>query len=186
MLEALDEIRRRVSTGEVEGLIVMATCANGAVLSRMVAEPPPPHGILILQDVAAEARNLFLEQFNKPDDGAPTLGVVDGGKPDDRQLPLPVDPANVRLEDCDELDTRALNVVRPAGTVAELAQLKLWDVLRSYGCGRKTMARFEALLRRFGLTWADAALVGYDQGKPSAEQLRAARDLAFPPPEVAT
>lgn len=80
MLEALDEVRKRVETGETVGLIIGSVRKDDHFMSRTVGEPPGPHGILVLESILLESKLFFLERNNLPDDGAPLLGAVDSPK----------------------------------------------------------------------------------------------------------
>lgn len=73
MTRNLEEMLRKVSTGEIVGLVIVAQTNTGYVLSRRSGEPPPPHGILILQDIADDAKQIFLDENFRPDDGRPRL-----------------------------------------------------------------------------------------------------------------
>lgn len=77
LLKSLDDLRRKVSTGEIESLVIVAGCEDGFVLTRVIGELMPPHGILILQEIAEEQRTIFLERNNKTDEGGPRLETVD-------------------------------------------------------------------------------------------------------------
>ncbi len=76
MLDALDEWRRKVSTGEITGLILAAITRDDLFLSRTVGDPPGPHGVLVLEDIVNDAKRIFLEQNNLPYDGGPGLGIA--------------------------------------------------------------------------------------------------------------
>ncbi len=77
LLKTLDDLRRKVMSEEIESLVVVAGCEDGFVLTRVIGELMPPHGILILQEIADEQRRIFLERNNKTDEGGPRLGAVD-------------------------------------------------------------------------------------------------------------
>jgi hypothetical protein len=77
MLDALDEWRRKVNTGEITGLILAAITKDDLFLSRTHGDPPGPHGVLVLEDIVNEAKRTFLERNNLPYDGAPGLGIAD-------------------------------------------------------------------------------------------------------------
>lgn len=83
MLEVLDEIARKVATGDVCGIVLVATCSDHDVLTRVMGQMPPPHGILILQDIAREARSMFLEKCDHYDDGRPRLRAADDDDEDE-------------------------------------------------------------------------------------------------------
>lgn len=76
LLEALDSFRRKVQTGEIVGLVLGGTSPEGYFFSRTVGQPPWPNGILVLQDMVAEARAIFLAQNNVSHDGGPSLAVA--------------------------------------------------------------------------------------------------------------
>ncbi len=80
MLHALDEVRKRVETGETVGLIIGSVRKDDHFMSRTVGKPPGPHGILVLEGILEDAKLFFLERNNLPDDGAPLLGAVDSPK----------------------------------------------------------------------------------------------------------
>lgn len=80
MLRNLEEIQRKVQTGAIDALVIVAHTTDRYVLTRVCGEPLPPHGVLILQELADEAKQIFLEEHNHPDDGRPRLraaGVVE-------------------------------------------------------------------------------------------------------------
>ncbi len=80
LLTTLDELRRKVETGEVTAMVAVVGCEDGYVLSRVTAVLPP-HGILLLQDITNESRERFLNANNQPDDGGPRLGVAKEDSP---------------------------------------------------------------------------------------------------------
>ena len=80
MLHALDEVRKRVETGETVGLIIGSVRKDDHFMSRTVGDPPGPHGILVMEDILEEAKALFLSRHNFPDDGAPLLVPVESPK----------------------------------------------------------------------------------------------------------
>ncbi len=73
MLETLDEFKRKVETGEIIGLFMLATCNDGHALTRAKGANPGPNGVMLLWKVAERGRDLFLNGHDKPDDGRPRL-----------------------------------------------------------------------------------------------------------------
>lgn len=73
MLRDLEEIQRKVTTGEVIGIVLVVHTTDHSVLSRVSGDPPTPLGVLILQEIADDARRSFLDANNHPDDGRPRL-----------------------------------------------------------------------------------------------------------------
>lgn len=77
MIKVLDEFRRKVETGEIVGLYMIASCSDGYAIERAKGAPPLPQGILMLQVTAEHARDIFLGGHVSPDDGRPRLRATD-------------------------------------------------------------------------------------------------------------
>lgn len=77
MLLDIEEIQRKVTTGEIIGIALVAHTTDRYVLSRCCGEPLPPHGVLILQELAEEARRIFLDDNYHLDDGRPRLRAAE-------------------------------------------------------------------------------------------------------------
>lgn len=77
MLKDLDEFRRKVETGEIVGLYMLARCSDGYAIDRAKGAPPLPQGVLMLQVTAERARDIFLDGHISPDDGRPRLRTTD-------------------------------------------------------------------------------------------------------------
>lgn len=77
MLEGLETFRRKVETGEIVGIVMVAQCDDGYVLDRSIGEPPSPAGILILQDIASVAADIFRAKHHTEDDGKPRLRATE-------------------------------------------------------------------------------------------------------------
>ncbi len=82
MLATLRNYQRKVETGELVGLILMGVQKSDYILTAQVGEPPGPHGCLLLQEIAADAKAHFLGTNVEPDDGRPLMAPVPGSKPD--------------------------------------------------------------------------------------------------------
>jgi hypothetical protein len=86
LLDAVESLRRKVETGEVIGLVIGATTPNDYFLSMTVGKAPGPHGILIFEDLVAQAKRTILEQ-NVPQASGPSLGVapMEGAEPNSQE-----------------------------------------------------------------------------------------------------
>lgn len=62
MLDLLDDIRRRINTGEVEGLMVLMVCQDDSTITCYSGDPPGACGVLNAQRMADDAREAFFER----------------------------------------------------------------------------------------------------------------------------
>ncbi len=81
MLSTLRDYERKVETGELVGLIVMGVKKDDYITTAQVGDPPGPHGCLLLQQIAEDAKAHFLDTNVEDDDGKPLMAPVPGSKP---------------------------------------------------------------------------------------------------------
>lgn len=81
MLATIRDYQRKVETGELVGLILMGVKKDDYITKAQVGEPPGPHGCLLLQGIAADAKDHFLGTYVEPDDGKPLMAPVPARKP---------------------------------------------------------------------------------------------------------
>ena len=81
MLEALDVLRRRVETGQVQGFMVFAEGHDETMYAARRGQPPSAPAILALRRYVMEAEELFFELNFGIDDHVPLMTVLEGGEP---------------------------------------------------------------------------------------------------------
>lgn len=78
MLRKLDDVRRRVETGEIRGVMCFAEREDGSVLGTRAGSPAGAAAIVVLREYVRKAECEFFDLHAKVDDGKPDLKAVRG------------------------------------------------------------------------------------------------------------
>lgn len=77
MLEYLDHFRRRVETGEITGIVMVAQCNDDNVLNRRAGEWLSSDGVLVMQRIASVTADVYLDGHQSEDDEKPRLRATE-------------------------------------------------------------------------------------------------------------
>jgi len=78
MLRKLDQVRRRVETGELHGLVLVAEREDGSCVASRSGMPMGSVSIVVIHQYLREIENDYIERNMAEDKGAPNLAVHRG------------------------------------------------------------------------------------------------------------
>jgi hypothetical protein len=78
LIEHLDHLMQLVRDDFIVGLTTIVSCDNDRVIGNGVGEPLPAQGILLMEDMLAEAKENFIESADNPPRRLRSLGPEGG------------------------------------------------------------------------------------------------------------